>query len=480
MKRLILAVVTVSLLCGVAFGLTPPEDPLTLLPQPKEDEAFLYLEVNNVPFFLNILEGQWFHNFLVNLGEAKEEDIVTLRVVTGSLRSFVKEASIIVYAKSSGVSLTKERKSEEHGFIILHTNTNPKTIAKALNIKLEEEENLSKFKLGEDILYAYLSERYVILSDNKLMLKRLIDPRRLKLSKTFKAETAAVIPKHEKSDLYAFIKTQKGKSFPQEYVEVFGRSEKQAFVLDVNVREGGRPIFALPTRPLYAQVPGKGKPILLGALPMDGRAIVTLLKENLPQDITSSILISLSITEEELAKLLTGRLYLVVGGESKAFEVPTKGLYLYFISDLPQEEISSLFKKVMGGAMGNLGAEGTIKIDHRPGWDALCTSNLPIDLIFGLRGREIIIGVISFDSLNSKVELPTHIEDIFKRANLPFLYINIDELRGSLNNLVELIRRIFGEEDAKEAQKILFAVPPWREIIIRSFDQRRGEIRIIF
>ncbi|MCS7232792.1 MAG: hypothetical protein NZ900_01625 [Synergistetes bacterium] len=481
MKRLIILAVTILLACGPAIGSTPPKDPLAFFPQPKGDEFLLYLEINNFSFFLDISEGQWFHNLLVNLGDLKEEDIVAIHAAIGVLRTFLKEASIVAYLKSPEINLMgKERNVKAKVFTILRTKTNPKVIVKALDMKLEQEGNIGKFNLERYTLYAYLDESYAIISNDKAALKMLVSPIRLKLLKIWEEDTTIPIPKHEKGDLYAFIKAPKDKNLLKEHIEILGKAEKSSFVLNVNVKERGTTPIAFNPRPLYTQIPGKGKPLILGALSLDGSVIISMLKLALPPITIPAMLTPLSITEDELTKLLTGRLYLVIGGESKIFEIPSIGLYLYFLSDLPPEELSQIFKKVMGGIMGNLGLEGIIKIDNMPGWDALCTSNLPMDLMIGLKGREIIIGIVSPETLSSKVELASHVEDILKSSNLSFLYINISELKTSLNKLLEPIQNLSGEKDAEETEKLLLVIPPWKEIIGRSLDQRRGEIRIIY
>ncbi|MBC7330811.1 MAG: hypothetical protein H5T91_00070 [Synergistetes bacterium] len=482
MKRTLLLITLVFLMASPALGLNPPEDPLTLFPQPKENELLLYIEFENMPFWVNILEGKWVNDFMTNLGKVKKEELVAFHLFTGTLRSFVKEASIMIYSEAENLTSLDTKRVLEKGrpFLILYTKQNPMSIAKALNINFKKEGKIYKFELEKGRKsYALMGENYVILA-KKRDLERLLNPFRTKLAKAWNLKSTSPIPTGSKGELYIFVKLPESGNINQESVEVFGRSEEKAFVLETLVKERKDSSATITPRPLYSPIPGKGKPLLLTALPIDGKALLDLLKKNLSQDATTGILFSLSLTEEEFIKLLTGRLYFIIGGEAKVLGLPIKGLYLYFISDLPNEELSPLFKRVMNVAMRNYSLEKTLKINEQSGWDILYRSEPSTDLIIGLKGQDIFIGVTSIENLNHKMEIPEQVEKLFMEANLPFLYLNIKELRAGLESLEPLIKSLSGEEEAKEFNKVKYVIPPWQEIIARSFNQKRGEIRIIY
>lgn len=466
------------LLASWSFGATV-EDPLSFLPSPDQEESLAYLEINDISLLSRVIESKWFKDIIVNLGELKEKDVIMLNLISSSLKTFVREASAAVYLKVPKIAEINKEPPKVKAFLILKTAHNPIEIIRALNIEIVKEGTLYRIASGNQGLYLYTGENYAILGDEDL--KRILSPTKIASVKIMKRKGTNIVPNHERSGLYIYVKT------PEASFEAMGRDEGKSFTVKTRLLELKPPFKETPmsNQPMTVAIPGRGNITLLGALPLDGRLILSAMKETLSQEEYTQfkrwISENLHISDEELFKLLTGRLYLVLGGECRILETPLPGLYLYYISDTKEEESSILMGKIIEALKANMGE--WLRFERRPGWDLSCFLESPImDLFIGSKGKEVLLGLVSFESLGSYMVLPSHLNEALRETKLPFLYLNIANLTSLYDQITKILMALEPEdkEFERNAKQLRLIIPPWKEMLFIMRDQRNGEIRISY
>jgi len=477
MKRLLLAFFLALVLYHSLPAQAKVEDPLLLFPNPGEKEGLLYIEINDVSLMSKIISSAWLKDVMLKSGELKEEDLISLDIFASSVKSFLSECSLLVYFRTPSFTHLTEGGNTSRSFILLRTTYKPMDIAKALKLNLESKGMLYKMEILGESIYAYTGESYVILGERD-DLNAILRSLRLPVKKVMgKKET--FIPKHEKSGIYAYLKA------PELSMEAVGRDEGNAFTLRLRLIEGPKIAKTLPnlSRTLSATIPGKGEVIFLLASQLDGKAIISSIKEVVPKETfesyLSSISQSLSASEEELATFLSGRLYLLIGGETKILGKSLPGVYLYYLSDMKGDRLQPLFQRIL--EVANL--ESLIKPMSHPGWSVTYSMELPeTDSFIGTRESEILIGLVSPSSLSYNISIPSHLDNLLKSSPFPIAYLSLNEVRKIIKSLEELIEAAFPEdEDLRKSFAITtLAIPPWKEVLLIQRDQLSMDIRIIY
>ncbi|MCD6363093.1 MAG: hypothetical protein J7M13_03715 [Synergistetes bacterium] len=459
-------------------------DPLSALPISTNEKNLLYFEINDVSIITNILNGNWFKNLAINVGNLSQKELKNVKTAAMMINRNVKEASCAIYFR-------KKINPKPDFFIIIKTHGNALQIIKASGVKLQKVKRIYRIDMEDKKIYAYFGNDYVMLSNNEKALYNIVDPLRLGLRFIWKTKAPrglkGLIPAHKKPQVYLYLR-MRNKLTPRKIsiLEGKGRDEKTRFIFDLRAiepREGLKNLVCEGKLPPISP-PGKGKIILMGAVPVSGDKIISTIKNTLPKRKKGEIdklYKALSTNENELSKFLTGKLYLVVGGNANILGTNFTGIYAYYLSEMNQNELKAFLKRAMGSVMKRAKNGGFFKEERKVGWDLFYSAVMPVDLTLGVRGKELILGLIPPSDLDFRMVLPPDIcEEIGEPAS-PWAYLSLKELKELIPKFVILAKNFNSDKETiNNIRKLSFLIPPWRGILFTTKDPAHARFQILY
>ncbi|GEM_PF-2583495 len=461
------------------------ENPLSVLPLPQKGENILFLEISDVSLIAKILNSNWFKNLAINVGDLSSEEVKSIETAAMIINKNIREVSWIIYFK-------QEVKSPPYYFITVETRGNAHQIFEKSGLKLKKEKGLYRADVGEKKkLYAYFNDDYVILSDNREKLTAITDPIRNSIYLIWKTglqrRLKDIIPSHERCQIYLYSRMD-SKIAPGKptIVEGRGKDEKTRFVFDLVVLEPkeGLKTYARASRLLPISPPGKGTIVFMGAISTFGKKTISAIKNLLPERSKNKIndlYKALSTDEKELSRFLTGKFYFIMGGNSNIMGASFIGIYAYYLSEMNPGELKAFLRKAISSAMKRSQNGNFLKEVRKVGWDLFYTAIMPIDLVIGVRGKEMIIGLISPNDLDFRMILPPDISEEIGEPLFPWAYLSFKNMKDVIPKFVNLVKNFNSDKETIEnISKLNYLIPSWRGILFTTQDPNHARIQVLY
>ncbi len=484
-KVSLILIVGIITLTAVSTVWALEKNPLSVLPLPQKGENLLFIEISDVSLIAKILNSNWFKNLAINVGDLSSKEVKNFETAAMIINKNIEKISWIVYFKQEVVS-------PPYYFIVIDTHGNAYQIFGKSGFKLKKEKGVYRVDVGEKKkLYAYFGNDYAILSNNREKLTAITDPIRNSVYLIWKTDLRRrlkdIIPSHKRCQIYLYSRMD-SKIAPGKptIVEGRGKDEKTRFVFDLVTLEPkeGLKTYARASKLLPISPPGRGTIVFMGAISTFGKETISAIKNLLPEKSKNKInnlYKALSTDEKELSRFLTGKLYLIIGGNSNIMGANFIGIYAYYLSEMNPGELKAFLRKAISSAMKRSKNGNLLKEVKKVGWDLFYTAIMPMDLVIGVRGKEMIIGLLSPNDLDFRMILPPDISEEIGEPLFPWAYLSFKNMKDVIPKFVNLAKNFnSSKETIENIRKFNYLIPPWRGILFTVQNPNHARIQVLY